>query len=142
MKKETIIAVSLGILLGIVVAVGMILSTQKKETAKVIPVVQNNITPIATKEMPDAPQLQITSPEDQMITAENTVTIKGKSTKDSLVVIQSAANNKIVKGDKEDFSTDFPLALGENKISISMYAKDGNGTPQEAELTVFYLQEE
>lgn len=143
MKKETIIAVTFGIVLGITVAVVMILSTQKKQDSKVIPVVQNNqITPIATKDAQIAPQLELSEPTSETVTDKETITIKGKTTKDSLIVVQSAVNSKAMTNEADTFEIDFPLALGENKITVSVYPKDANGAVYERELIIYSLKEE
>lgn len=142
MKKETVIAVSFGILLGVIVAVIMIISTQKKQNAKVIPVVQNNqITPIATKDAQIA-TLELSQPENETVTDTETVTIKGKSVKGSLVIVQSPVDSQSIINEKEEFSIDFKLALGENRINVSVYPKDANGAVQEKELIIYSLKEE
>ena len=142
MKKETIIAITLGIVLGGAVAVGMVFATQKKQSTKVIPVIQNTqITPVTTKKVSSIAQFELSEPADQSITDQKKITIKGKAAKESLIVIQSAAGSIIIKNDKEEFSTDFTLALGENKISVNVYPKEGNGSLQERDLTVFLLEE-
>lgn len=143
MKKETIIAVSFGIVLGLIVAVVMIFTTQKKQEAKVIPVVQNNnITPVAEKQTEATPQLQISEPKNESITDQDTITIKGKTVAGSLIVVQSALGYEIIENEKSDFTIDFDLALGENKITVSVYPKDGNGAVQEQELLIYSLKEE
>lgn len=142
MKKETIIAITLGVVLGGAVAVGMVFATQKKESDKVIPVVQNSqITPVMTKQDADISRIEVTEPADQTITDKKTITIKGKAPKESLVVIQSAATNTVLKTDAEEFSSEFTLALGENKITVNVYPKEGNGSVQERELTIYLLEE-
>jgi hypothetical protein len=67
------------------------------------------------------------------------ITIKGKAPKGSLIVIQSPVGNEVFKTDKEEFSTPFPLALGENIVNISSYST--TSSPQETTLQIYYVAE-
>lgn len=141
MNKETLIAVLLGGFLGILVAGFMVLKTRKGEQLKVVPITTSKITPRqSTIPLRDS-IFEITEPEDNIITDTKSITIKGKSVKGTLLVIQSPVSLKTMKTDKEDFSVDFPLALGENNIHISSYEPDSKGAVREKQLKVFYLTE-
>jgi len=46
------------------------------------------------------------------------------------------------KVEKEDFTVDMPLALGENVISLTLYPKNSQGRSQQKELRIYYLDEQ
>lgn len=141
MNRETIIAVTLGILLGVGIGFFVLFQSSRTDQTKVIPVNSNseNKKVVTTSRGEDEAVLEIKGPLDLTIVDKNQITIKGAAEKDSLIVIQSPVNNKVFKTDKESFETTFPVALGENMISVNMYSK--SSTPQEVTLKVYYVQE-
>ena len=142
MKKETAIAILLGVGLGLIVAIGVTLKTRSKDTKKVTPISHTlNITPSVTAKSQSS-TLEISQPEDDSIAPAKTVLIKGKAPKNSLIVIQSPIQTVTFTNDKEDFSQNFSLALGENVIVVTAYPKDQNGTGIERDLKVYFLDEE
>lgn len=143
MKKETGIAIFLGILFGIVVATALIAKTRQDQMQNAKPITSVlSITPSVNLKTTDYQPLSISQPESGIIVDTKSVTIKGKVGKNSLIVVQSPVKNMVVVSKGEDFSIDFPLALGENMIHISAYAKDSSSTIQEKELLVNYLTEQ
>ncbi|MBI3620368.1 hypothetical protein HY214_04480 [Candidatus Roizmanbacteria bacterium] len=142
MKKETTVAIFFGILLGAVIAVSLIIKNRQAQLQKaktIVPEIKTafKITPNAI----NARLLEIVSPDDGMITAKNTVTIRGKTDPNSLLIIQSPLKDVVVRNDKADFTIDFPLALGENIITIAVYAKEPQLRSQEKQLKIYYLDE-
>ena len=132
----------MGISLGIVVAFFMIskLKEQQVNNSKSVAQVAN-ITPTVAVVNTQAENLQITQPENQVITNKKLISIKGKANKDALIIIHSPIKNLAFKNSKTEFSEDFPLALGENIIKIAVYPKDPLLRTQEKELRVYYLDE-
>ena len=86
--------------------------------------------------------LEISQPENQKITAEKTIVIKGRAKKDSLLVLQSPIKNTVIRTDGEEFSVDFPLAFGENVIQMTLYPKNNRDANQEKELIVYQIDEQ
>lgn len=143
MKKETAIAILLGVGLGLIVAIGVTLKTHKKETQKVTPISNSlHITPSITAKSMQSSTLEISEPESGSIAPSKSVTIKGKAPKDSLIIIQSPLQVLTFTNDTEDFSKNFSLALGENVIVVTAYPKGQSGTGIERDLKVYYLDEE
>lgn len=143
MKKETAIAILLGVGLGLIVAIGVTLKTRNKETKKVTPISHTlNITPSITAKSMQSSSLEISEPEDGSIAPNTSVTIKGKAPKDSLIVIQSPVQTLTFTNETEEFSKSFTLVLGENVIVVTAYPKDQAGTGIERNLKVYYLDEE
>ncbi len=144
MKKETIIAIILGVMMGAVVAIVLVLQTKKDEKPKVIPIAPNaRVTPVTAKGSSSSnATFEVSEPTNEKLTEEKTITIKGKAEKESLIVVQSAAGFDSIKNDKEDFTIeDFPLTQGENTINVSVYTQESNATPQELVLKVYSIQE-
>lgn len=142
MKKETIIAVFLGVLLGLSFAVILIFNLRQSEPKKAGQIGQSNITPSPKTKTLEVRPLEVLSPTDTSIINKNSVIIKGKASKDSLIVIQSPIKDEVFKNEKEDFSVTFPLALGENVITIASYPKKAQANPQIKTLRVYFLDEQ
>lgn len=143
MKKETVIAIMLGIVFGVIVAVVMVVKTKDQQIDKVKPMnTALHITPTISVNNTQFQPLQITSPETGVIVDKNAVTITTKASKDALIVIQSPIKTMIMKVTSETFSADFPLAFGENVITVSEYQKDTQAVAQEKELKIYYLDEQ
>lgn len=142
MKKETIIAVVFGIVLGGIMAVVIISKTREKQleqTKTIAPLGQANIASSSTNN--DLQPLEISYPTDGLIVNKDNVTIKGKAEEGSLIIVQSPFKDLVVQNKNKDFSIDFPLAYGENIIRINVYPKNKQLKPQEKELKVYYLEE-
>lgn len=138
MKKETTIAIFFGIFFGAIVAVFLIVRNKnsKFNTKTLSPA--TSVTP-SVKNVTSGKILEVTSPEDGSINSTNSVSIKGKTEKGALLVIQSPIKDLIVVAEKEDFSIPFPLALGENNIVITSYEKGTQVKTQVKDLRVYYL---
>lgn len=141
MKKESIIAILFGIALGAVVGLFLILQNKQNQLERA-----KTLTPKVTPTpgingLGNFQALEITSPQDRSIVSKNSVTIFGKTNKNSLLVIQSPLKELTLKNQEENFSFDFPLSLGENVIRIVAYPKDVKLRPEERELKIYYLEE-
>lgn len=141
MKRETVIAITLGILLGAGIGLFVLFKSNNGEQTKVIPVgdTENHKVVNTTNTSSDQTVLTIAQPEEFTLVTKKEITIKGKTQPNSLIVIQSPASSKVFKNKEENFSETFPLALGENTISISSYSDSSN--PQEVTLQVYYVEE-
>ncbi len=143
MKKETIIAIALGICLGLVVAVIVTLKTRNTETKKVTPISNTlHVTPTIVAKNLQASSFELTEPQQEAIVTKNSVLIKGRAPKGSLIVIQSPIQTLTFTNDTENFEKTFSLALGENVILATAYPKTQGGSGIERELKVYYLDEE
>lgn len=143
MKKETLIAVIFGILLGLILAVGILTKTKERELEKSKPLNNSlSLSPTLSPEAVAFQNLEISEPSENIIVNKKSVSIKGKANKDSLVIIQSPIKDMVLKQEKSDFSIEFPLAFGENIIKINVYPKDRQLRSQEKELRVYYFDEQ
>ena len=141
MNRETIIAVVLGILLGVGIGFFVLFQSSRSDQTKVIPISGDaeNKKVVTTSRGQDEAILEIKEPLNMAIVNTNKITIKGIVEKNSLIVIQSPINNKVFKTENETFETTYPLSLGENTISINAYSK--SSTPQEITLKIYYVVE-
>lgn len=140
MKRETVIAIVFGILLGAGVGLVVLFQTNSSEEAKVIPIEADERqvvtqSPAATTQA----QLVITEPLSHTVTSREEITIQGNAPINGLILVQSPSTERIFKNEQAEFTVDVPLARGENVINISVYA--GSSTPQEQVLRVYYLPE-
>ena len=121
MKKETGIAVFLGILAGILIAFFVISGTRREQQTP-SGVIQSNITPtivIATNEISP---ITIEEPKSEAIVTSADITVKGSAQEDALVVIQTAIDERVFKNKAKTFSEDVQVAPGENTIKITTYS--------------------
>ena len=139
MKKETGVAIFFGVILGLVVAVVMVLRLRGFVGQRILPG-ENQVTPTVAASNSIQP-LEISSPTPNIITSNNIISIKGKVVVGSLIVIQSPIRDMTFVNKNQDFSTDFPLSLGENVISITAYPKNSQTNPQSKTLRVYYLDQ-
>lgn len=140
MRKELIVAVVFGVLLGLLVATGMVIWLRSVDPQKAAQIAGTEISPKA-KNRGSIQPLEISQPADGTIVKDKEVTIKGKASKDGLIVVQSPIKDVIYENKKESFSIDFPLALGENIIAIAVYPKNSRLAPQQKIIKVYYLDE-
>jgi len=141
MKRETIIAIVFGIILGGILAVIIITKNKQDQINKnkaIGPI--SKITPSVVFKA-NAQSLDITEPATGAIVYENSITIKGKADKGATFFLQSAFKDQIYKNEKTDFEIKFPLAFGENTIKITVYPQDSQLKIQEKELKIYYLEE-
>jgi len=138
MKKETSIAVGMGIVFGLIFSFLVIVNTQKNQSVSQKTPAQKN-RPVKTQQQTIVQPILISEPNDSVIVGEASVKIKGKTDKNSFVVIQSQIKDVSFTTKTEEFEYTIPLSLGENIIHISAYPRGVAGKVQEKELRVYYL---
>src|SRR5690348_239406 len=119
MKKETVVALILGVGFGIGIAIFLIFTAKEKSISQkkvIIPPI-----PTLTAFIPKEQSLLVSSPTNAQVFSKNTVTIQGKAEKNSLIVIQSPTSERVFKTVDGNFTIPFPLSLGENVIRITAY---------------------
>lgn len=147
MNKESLIAIVLGLLLGALVAFGAVYYTVNKQ--KKINSAINNVANQASNSGELQPSkipptvtvlrsLEITNPQSGSITQDKSTTIKGLTGANTFIIIQSPIKTQTQKTTTNAFSIDFPLALGENVITISAYAED-SAVPVQKKLYIYRL---
>lgn len=134
MKKEVVIAILAGFILGLVITFG-IYRAQKSLN-------QNTTTQEAASNLPEvAPtpehQLTITQPINNVVTDKEAITVSGITSPYALISITSEENQTATQADEVgNFSTTLELFAGANTIVISAYTENG-GRVQEERTVVF-----
>ncbi len=143
MKKETFIAVFLGVTFGIVLSVIMISKTRETNLSKTKPLTstkKETSSVVFTKENQGV-SFKVNEPSDNQVFSVNSVTIKGEAESGALLIVQSPIKDYVLKVEKDRFSFNMPLALGENVIHLTVYPQSEQGRVQQKELRVFYIEE-
>ncbi len=140
MKRETLVAIVFGIVFGSCLAIFLLWQNRNSQFLKdkVIQPVSKTKSASLNDEL-NGKLLELSQPETGTIVNQKTVTIKGKAPVNALLVIQSPIKDMVLTNDKEDFSIDFPLAMGENAITVSAYTKGTQIKSQVKELKIYYL---
>lgn len=139
MRKEVLVAILIGIILGGLVAFGiwranLAFLPQKEETKT-----EQTASPTSK---PDASlsSLIITQPENGSVIPESKVIIKGAAAPNSTVVILTESNDFVTQADKDGgFEQEAELEGGPNEITVTAYDDSGNETTQT--LTLVYSTE-
>jgi len=137
MRKEVILAIVGGVVLGLLV-IGGLWWTNKATTEESLnitptPVLEQSPTLIPTPSL----SLEIISPEDESIIEEEKITLEGETAPESVVVVIYPEGENIVEADKEgNFETEITLVGGANEIKITAYDEEGNQA--EKNLTLIY----
>jgi len=143
MKKETIIAIILGLFFGGVVAIFISLKSKDIELSKnkvIAPPKENIVSPNLTSA--EMQPLDLTEPANNAIFDKDIIRFKGTAVKDSLIIIQSPMKDVTVKNINGKFDIEFPLALGENSIKMVIYPKEKQFRPQEKSIKIYYIDSE
>ena len=144
MKKETFLAIFLGVVFGFIFALiilGSISQSQLGEKTKSL-LPQKKEPSILPAKPTSLKLLNITNPKNFLIIENDKVIIEGEVEKNSLIVIQSPIKDLVFQNKEEKFKVDFPLALGENVIKIVSYPQNRNLKTQEKTLFIYYLPNE
>ena len=147
MNKESVTAIILGLVLGALVAFGAVYYTVNKQK-KINSTIQNDNNQasksgeLQPSKIPPTVMvlrsLEITSPQSGSITQDKSTSIKGVSGANTFLIVQSPIKTQTQKTTTDAFSIDFPLALGENVITISAYG-DGSAVPVQKKLYIYRL---
>jgi len=143
MKKESLIAIFLGLIFGLFGAILIIntFSHSDSEKGKNLISEKKEITLSPVKTI-DLEPLIINNPKNNIVVNTDQISIEGSADKNSLIVIQSPAKDTVFQNKDKKFKVDFPLVLGENVIKIVVYSKNINLKNQEKTLFVYYLPNE
>jgi len=124
MRKEVILALILGILLGGVILYGMKLANQSASPTPTGPDTTNTIpTPLPTPKIQT--DLNIITPQNHAVVFSSTLPIKGTSRPDTTLIIVSEDDEKIIETTPQgQFETEISLVGGENNILINSFSSD------------------
>lgn len=138
MKKEMVVAIFLGLLLGGGAAFALVRLPKDlaHETASITPTVapddEISPTPLSSQDL----TLEILLPENQAMTDESEITISGKTKSEATVAISSGADEKVTTASADGaFSERVKLDEGSNEILI---VARFNGLEAEKRLVINY----
>jgi len=143
MKKEVLLAIIIGITLGLIIMAGVkfnslksfITGNEKQTTIAdaVSPAPTSTITPTPESDL----TISILSPENESIIETSSVELTGKTSPLSTVVIIAEEDEIILQsGAQGEFETSVDLIGGENIIEITAY--DSKGSEVKTDLTLTY----
>ena len=134
MRKEAIIAIILGLFLGLVFTIGIYTANQAVKDKKTEQTIETTQTSPSSS---PAIGFQLTEPENNIVVSQPNIKISGQSSSEAVIAAYSEAKEKFLQADEDgDFSFGFPLSAGSNKITITSIDKEEN--QQTAHITVVY----
>lgn len=139
MRKEVLVAILIGVILGALVAFGIwranLALLPKKEAVKT----EQRAGPTPSAEVP-ASSLILTQPEDNTILSQDKVIIKGATTPGATVLFLTNIDELVTQADKDGaFEQEVELEGGPNEITVTSYDESGNEMTQT--LTLVYSTE-
>lgn len=85
--------------------------------------------------------LLVSSPDDNIVTAEKTILIQGTSSPKATIIISTETQDSVLEGSNDgSFSKNVALTGGLNKITVSAF--DENGEMKREERVVYYSAEQ
>lgn len=134
MRKEVLVAITIGALLGLAVAFGIFRANQA-----LTPKTQTLPSPVPQQEEQSS-GLIVTSPENERVTSEDKVVLRGSTTPAATVVILYNLGEVIVEARADGtFEQEIELEGGANEIKV--ISIDDQGASQEQTITVVYSTE-
>lgn len=134
MRKEAIIAILLGVGLGLVFTFGVYTANQAvkdKKTEQTVQVVETSPSP-----SPRA-GFTIDAPENNIVVDKDEVEISGETQPDAVIVAYSEGKEAFAQADEDgEFSFDFPLVSGSNTIVITSINEEDE--QEEMSISVVY----
>lgn len=124
MKKEIVIAILIGLSLGLFITYGVYqaktgISTKSDQDQKTLA-----LTPAPDQEF--AGELILNSPEDGLIQAEKTISVSGPTLPSSFIVVFVGNDENITNSDDSgNFSTEVKLNDGANIITVVVLDENG-----------------
>lgn len=136
MKKEVIIAISIGFVLGLIITFGIYTANralQQKTRPEPSILTETSPSPLPSPE----PVLEIAEPENNLVVDKNKITVSGKTDPERTVAILAENFEELVMSDEEGlFSLEVSLVSGANEIKVIVPGK--NGDQLEEILTIVY----
>lgn len=123
MRKETLIAIILGIAAGIGIA--FFLVRQSGNSPKNNNVILDKITPTVAIDTSEIEPLIIQSPESGIVTSKSSIEVTVAAPKNSLIIFQTLTQEVTISNKERSITQKLNLLPGENTIKVTAY-KDKN----------------
>ncbi len=127
MKKEVLLAIIIGISLGLLITFGLYIARKSiKESGQIVsPLVENN-NGNTNSSQEIIPSFSLLSPIDQSISKESKTSVVGSTTPLSWIIIITETGEKMIQADeKGSFATEVFLVSGENEIEVKTISDKG-----------------
>lgn len=136
MKKEIIIAILVGLVLGLIITFGIYTANQAiKNQNQTTNLPANGTTPSPSPV--NTHKLEITEPENNLVIKKDKIIVSGITEPKNSVAVLTEESNELVLADEEGvFSAEVKLVSGANEIKI--ISIDKNNQKQEKILTLVY----
>jgi len=131
MRKELLLAIFIGMTMGLIITFGIYQSRENSRENK------NHQTDDLVKQQVDdslkeSSQLSITTPEENLLTDQENLIVSGSTSPDSFVIIFVNSQENITNSDETgNFSLEITLDEGANFIEIYSVDEDGNSISKE-----------
>jgi len=128
MKKEILIAIFIGFILGLIITFGIWTANKSlKDNQEEASQTEDVSVLQLEEESKESLSLEITEPINNSISNEEEITIKGTTSPSAIVTIIYQEGEKILEADKEgNFEAEISLVGGTNEIEISTYDEEDN----------------
>lgn len=135
LSKETIFAITAGLILGVLAALGAWKISQKKEIN--LPLIQQE--PSIPTKLPFT--LTLTQPENDALLEKPEASVSGKTQSNTQVIINGPLDDQVIKSSNDgSFSAKVSLDEGANQIVVT--ALNSDGSEKSETRTVTYTKEE
>lgn len=142
MKKEVLLAIIIGIILGLIIMAGAKFNSIKNliTAENSNPEILDTVSPVPTTTPTPTPEpalaISILSPENESLVDTSPVELAGKTSPLSTVVIIAEEDEVILRSSEQgDFKAEVDLIGGENIIEITAYDSEGREAKTELILT-------
>ena len=142
-KKEATIAIFIGLVIGLIITGGIL----RARTAIQKNLQETKDTPNSSPTSQESPSssttllLTITSPDDNSVVSESTITLTGTAQLDTYIaIIAEKSEHLIVPNEAGAFTQDIKLIKGANTIKVTVYTE--NGDKVEKTLNIVYTTAE
>ncbi len=130
MKKEVVIAIIIGLSLGLVVTYGIYRAKTSLSSGQQAASTTNDASPTPPGSVHNS--LKLLSPEDESVQANNEVKVTGATDPDAIVIIFMNEQPKVIHADKSgNFSIQATLQAGSNVITVRTLDEEGNSVEEQ-----------
>lgn len=136
MKKEVVLAISIGFALGLIITFGIWTANQSlKNLPQPSPKATVLPSPTPTNLLTNN-QLTINTPDDEALVTSDSITISGSTTPTAkLLIISENGEQTAVADASGNFSFDVDLITGFNSITVYSYSADGQESSKSLTIT-------
>lgn len=130
MKKEILIAIIIGFILGLVITFGIWTANKSlQESSQTQTTGNNESQPIVTETSTEEGQISlvISSPENNALVNQEKIEIVGQTAAQATVIILYEEGQEVFQADeKGEFTQEITLVGGANEIKITAFDEEGN----------------